>query len=153
MRFNPDPNKQAQEVIFSRKMKKIDYPLLYFNQNLLRSSTTHKHLRVVFDTRLDFNLHLQNVQNKVNKTIVILRKLQITLPTTSLITISKILYTTSSWLWRHNLGSSIQHLPSCKYRIKSTQFCISNYGRRKRNFQWKTLSRVMLWIPSTKTLV
>ena len=89
MRFNPDPNEQAQEVIFSRKINKIDHPLLYFNQNLLKSSTTRKHLRMVFDTRLDFNLHLQNVQNKVNKTIVILRKLQNTLPRTSLITISK----------------------------------------------------------------
>ena len=89
MRFNPDPNEQAQEIIFSRKINKIDHPLLYFNQNLLKSSTTHKHLRMVFDTRLDFNLHLQNVQNKVNKTIVILRKLQNTLPRTSLITISK----------------------------------------------------------------
>ena len=89
MRFNPDSNKQAQEMIFSRKFNKVDHPLLYFNQNLLKSSTTHKHLGMVFDTRLDFNLHLQNVQNKVNKTIVILRKLQNTLPRTSLITIFK----------------------------------------------------------------
>ena len=29
MRFNPDPNKQAQEVIFSRKSNKIDHPPLY----------------------------------------------------------------------------------------------------------------------------
>ena len=57
MRFNPDPNKQAQEVIFSRKINKIDHPPLYFNQNLVKSST-HKHLGMVLDTRLDFNLHL-----------------------------------------------------------------------------------------------
>ena len=44
MRFNPDPNKQIQEVIFSRKINKIDHPLLYFNQNLVKSSSTHKHL-------------------------------------------------------------------------------------------------------------
>ena len=31
MRFNPEPNKQAQEVVFSRKINKIDHPLLYFN--------------------------------------------------------------------------------------------------------------------------
>ena len=64
IRFNPDPNKQAQVVIFIRK---IDHPLLYFNQNLVKSSSTHKHLGLVLDTRLDFNLHLKNVQNKVNK--------------------------------------------------------------------------------------
>ena len=44
MRFTSDPNKQAQEVIFSRKINKLDYPLLYFNQNLGQSSSTHKHL-------------------------------------------------------------------------------------------------------------
>ena len=36
MRFTPDPKKQAQEVIFSRKINKIDHPPLYFNQNLFK---------------------------------------------------------------------------------------------------------------------
>ena len=58
IRFNSDPNKQAQEVIFSRKINKIDHPPLYFNQNLVKSSSTHKHLGMVLDTRLDFNWHL-----------------------------------------------------------------------------------------------
>ena len=48
-KFNPDPNKQAQE---------FDHPPLYLNQNLLKLLSTHKHLRMVLDTRLDFNLHL-----------------------------------------------------------------------------------------------
>ena len=55
MRFNPDPNKQAQEVIFSRKINKIDHPPLYFNQNLVKSSSTHKHLGMILDTKLDFS--------------------------------------------------------------------------------------------------
>ena len=92
MRFNPDPNKQAQQVIFSRKINKIDHPPLYFNQNLVKSSSTHKHLGMVLDTRLDFNLHLKNVQSNVNKTIGLLLKVQNTLPKTSLITIFKSLY-------------------------------------------------------------
>ena len=73
MRFNPDPKKQAQEVIFSRKINKIDHHPLYFDQNLVKSSSTHKHLGIIIDTRLDFNLHLKNVQNKVNKTINLFR--------------------------------------------------------------------------------
>ena len=89
MRFNPDPNKQAPEVIFSRRINKIDNLPLNFNQNLLKSSSTDKHLGMKLDTRLDFNLHLKNVQNKVNKTIRLLRKLQNTLPRASLITIFK----------------------------------------------------------------
>ena len=31
MSFNPDPSKQAHEVIFSRKCTKEDHPVLYFN--------------------------------------------------------------------------------------------------------------------------
>ena len=61
MRFNPDPEKQAQEVIFSRKINKIDHPPLYFNENLVKSSSTQKHLGMILDTKLDFSLHLKNV--------------------------------------------------------------------------------------------
>ena len=44
---------------------------------------------MVLDTKLDFSFHLKNVQNKVNKTVGIIRKLQDILPRTSLITIFK----------------------------------------------------------------
>ena len=74
MRFNPDPKKQAQEVIFSRKINKIDHPPLYFNENLVKSSSTQKHLGMILDTNLDFSQHLKNVQNKINKTKGLLRK-------------------------------------------------------------------------------
>ena len=96
MRSNPDPKKQAQEVIFSRKINKIDHPPLYFNQNLIKSSSTHKRLGMVLDTKLYCSLHLKNVQNKVNKAIGLLCKLQDTLPRTSLIKLLRP-------LWRHNL--------------------------------------------------
>ena len=76
MRFNSDPKKQAQEVIFSRKISKIDRPPLYSNEILVKSSSTQKHLGMLLDTKLDFSLHVLNVQNKVNKTIALLRKLQ-----------------------------------------------------------------------------
>ena len=61
MRFNSDPKKQVQEVIFSRKISQIDHPPLYFNQNLAKSSSTHKHLGMVLVTDFDFSLHLRNV--------------------------------------------------------------------------------------------
>ena len=75
-------------MIFSRKINKTDHRL-YFNENLIKSSSTHKHLRMVLDTKLDFSLHLKNIQNKVKKTMGLPRKLQDTLPRTSLITIFK----------------------------------------------------------------
>ena len=89
MRFNPDPKKQAEEVILSRKINKIYHPPLYFNQSLVKSSSTRKHLGMDLNTKLDFSFYLKNVQNKVNKIIGLLHKLQNTLPRTSLITIFK----------------------------------------------------------------
>ena len=76
-------------MIFSRKTNKIDHPPLYFNENLVKSSSTQKHLGMILGAKLDFILHLKNVQNKVNKTIGLLCKLQGTLLRTSLITIFK----------------------------------------------------------------
>ena len=38
MIFNPDPNKQAQEVVFSRKTKKINHPPLNFSKNTVKSN-------------------------------------------------------------------------------------------------------------------
>ena len=61
MRFILNINKQAQEVIFNRKINKTDHPLSYFNQDLVKSSSSHKLPGMVLDTRLDFNLYLENV--------------------------------------------------------------------------------------------
>ena len=69
IRFNPDPEKQAQEVIFSRKINKTDHPRLYLNENLIKSLSSQKHFRMILNTKLDFSIHLKNVQKKVNKTI------------------------------------------------------------------------------------
>ena len=44
---------------------------------------------MILDTKFNFSLHLKNVQNEVNKTIGLLRKLQDTLTRTSLTTILK----------------------------------------------------------------
>ena len=81
IKFNPEPKKQAQGVVFRRNINKIDHPSLYFNQNLVKLPSTHKHLGMVLDTKLDFS--------QVNKTIGLLLKFQNTLPGASLITIFK----------------------------------------------------------------
>ena len=41
VRFNPEARIQVQEVIFSRKINKIDHPPLYFNQSLIKPSSLH----------------------------------------------------------------------------------------------------------------
>ena len=43
MSFNPDPNKQAQEVIFSRKLKKVCHPPLCFNNINVSQASSQKH--------------------------------------------------------------------------------------------------------------
>ena len=117
MNFNPDPNKQAQEVIFSIKINQINHPPLLFNQNLVKSSSTKKHLGMILDNKLDFSLHLKNVQRKVNKTITVIRKLQNILPRESLITVYK------SFIRPHLDYGNL-------------------YGRNKRNSKRKNLSRI-----------
>ena len=87
--FNPDPNKQAQEVIFSRKTKKLNHLPLTLSKSTVSQSTYKKHLGVILDASLSFKEHLISVQSKTNKTIGLLRKINNTLPRQALITIYK----------------------------------------------------------------
>ena len=80
MSFNPDPSKQAQEVIFSRKLQKSVYPPLHFNNIAVTQSTTQKHLGMILVVKLDFQGQRKNIYSKINKTIGLLRKLNNTLP-------------------------------------------------------------------------
>ena len=43
MNFNPGPRKQAQEVIFNLKSKKISHPPLFFDNIQVSQSASHKH--------------------------------------------------------------------------------------------------------------
>ena len=54
MSFDPDPNKQVQEVLFSRKIQKSSRPSLIFNNNIVTQSLSQKHLGMFLDTKLDF---------------------------------------------------------------------------------------------------
>ena len=78
MKFNPDPIKQSQEVIFSCKIQKTCHPPIYLNNKSFKYSQNH--LRMILDNKLNFQEHLKNTLNKVNKTITLLRKLQNILP-------------------------------------------------------------------------
>ena len=87
MGFNPDPNDQAQEVIFSRKLNRPNHPSLHFNNTVVIQSTTHKHLDMILDTKLDFQEHLKGKLIKISKKIGLLRKLQKILTRAPLLTI------------------------------------------------------------------
>ena len=62
---------------------------LVFNNNNVLQASSQKHLGVILDVKLTFDEHLNNVLNKVNKTIGLLRKLQNLLSRSTLITICK----------------------------------------------------------------
>ena len=89
MSFNPDPNKQAQELIFFRKVQTTNHPSLFFNENVVPKTTLQKHLGMFLDSKLNFSENLKTIFQKTNKTIGLHCKLQTLLPRAPLITIYK----------------------------------------------------------------
>ena len=69
MRFNPDPSKQAQEVMFSRKLKNVLHPSLVSNNANVSSCKSQKHLGILLDAKLTFEAH------ETKRTTGLLRKL------------------------------------------------------------------------------
>ena len=59
MSFNLDPTKQAQEIIFSRKTSQRNHLGIMFNNSIVNSTSIHKHLGMIFDSKLSFNEHLK----------------------------------------------------------------------------------------------
>ena len=49
MQFNPDPNKQAQEVYFSKKSNNENSLPITFNNAEVVTCSTHKHLGLLLD--------------------------------------------------------------------------------------------------------
>ena len=64
MNFNPDPTKQAQEVISSCKTKKLPHPPLVFNNTNVTQSIYQKHLGIILDSKLTFESHINMVTIK-----------------------------------------------------------------------------------------
>jgi len=73
MAFNPDPSKQAVEVLFSQKKKKVYHPPLYFNDTIVIRADSHKHLGLILDSKLSFINHVNEKIKATTKAIGILR--------------------------------------------------------------------------------
>ena len=89
MYFNPDRNKQAQKVIFLRKLGIVFHPNLSFNDQPIERSVAHKHLGLTLDEKLSFTNCINDKINKTLKGVGLLRKLSTLLPRQSLLTIYK----------------------------------------------------------------
>ena len=88
MQFNPDPKKQANEVIFSRKSNRCTYPPVTFNNNIIATCPHQKHLGVVLDSKLDFSIHIEQKIRKCNTVIGLIRRLSVCLPRKALLFIN-----------------------------------------------------------------
>ena len=89
MSFNPDPTKMAQEVLFSRKKSKVIHPSLIFNGKDVSLFESHKHLGLVFDPNLNFDMHLKGKFSIINNGIALLRILRHSIPRKPLLSIYK----------------------------------------------------------------
>ena len=87
MSFNPDPSKQAQDVVFSRKINKVHHPSLLFNNSTIQQTSSQKNLGIHIDEELTFKHHINEKVNKTNKGIGIICKLNNILPRSALLTI------------------------------------------------------------------
>ena len=72
MKFNPDRNKQGQEITFSWEENASLHPMIHFNNKPNNSNKIHKDLGIVLDSRLRYEDHIKSVLSKVNKTIGLL---------------------------------------------------------------------------------
>ena len=70
--FNPDPTKQAIEVLFSCKKIPPNHPQLLFNGTQVAQVNEHKHLGLVLENYLSFENHLEEKIRKAKKSIGIL---------------------------------------------------------------------------------
>ena len=84
MSFNPDRNKQAQEVIFSRKLRNVFHP-----NHPIERSVVHKHLGLTLDEKLSLTNGINDKINKTLKCVGLLRKLSMLLPRQKFLTIYK----------------------------------------------------------------
>ena len=82
-------NKQAQKVIFFRKLSKPSHLKIVFNSAPVVCADLHKHLGMYLHNALNFNLHIKEKNAKAMKGIGITHKLSINFLLYSLITIYK----------------------------------------------------------------
>ena len=84
MAFNPDPNKQAIELVFSQKKKRQIHPLIYFNNVKVKKIEIQKHLGLVLDSNLACINHINEKIITAKKGIRIIKYLSQFLPVKTL---------------------------------------------------------------------
>ena len=75
MEFNPDPLKQATQIIFSCKRNKTQHPPIFFNGIEVATEDEQTHLGLILTPGLNFSKHIHGKINKANKNIGIIKHL------------------------------------------------------------------------------
>ena len=87
--FNADPNKPAQEVLFSRKKKVEVHLTIYFNNIQVERTSYQNHVGILLHEQLNFKQYIDSVIPKLNTVISVIKKLRHYLPRKSLLKIYK----------------------------------------------------------------
>ena len=103
MEFNPDPTKQATEVLFSCKKTSPIHPQLIFNGTPVEGVNEQKHLGLILDSSLSFKKHFDEKIKKAKKNIGIIKHLSKFLPLKTLDQMYKVLV-------RSHLDLSLIHI-------------------------------------------
>ena len=107
MSFNPDPQKQAVELILLRKQIEVDHPEIRFDNTPVMRVNDHKHLGIILDSKLSFSTHIKSAISKTRKGIGLLRYLSRYLPMHTLSELYKL------YVRPHlDFGDVIYHIPA-----------------------------------------
>ena len=87
MLINPDTNKPAQEVLFSRKNKTQNHSNITLDNIQVERVSHQKHLGIILNEKRNFKKHIDSIILKVNRGIAVLKKIRYSFPRKSLITI------------------------------------------------------------------
>ena len=127
MQFKPNPNKQAQEVHFSKKSNNENSLPVTFNNAKVVTWSTHKNLGLLLDKRLTFSEHIQSKMNKCYKMMIgVIKRLYVNLPCDALLMI----YSLLDLIWIKKTLFKTNHIMSLLKTTENIQYkaCIAITG-------------------------
>ena len=82
----PDASKQAQEIVFSCNANASNHETVYLNNVPVITENIQKHLGLFLDSKLSFFEHINEKIKKATKGVNVMRKMNLLLPHSSLLT-------------------------------------------------------------------
>ena len=80
LEFNPDPTKQATEVLFSCKKSSPSHTQIMFNGTIVAKMNDQKHLGLSLNSSLSFKKHVNGKIIKAKKNLGLIKLLPMFLP-------------------------------------------------------------------------